>query len=141
MAKFNVFITGGLAPVPGNDYPLMRAQDIVLDPEKEDERLSDVLNNVIQKIIILEGKKPPYIGENGNWFIDGEDSGISASGTTITVDTELNAESQNPISNSAVTEQLNDFKVNCVFVNDELILYAGDADDDNTSNQEEIANG
>lgn len=29
------------------------------------------------------GENPPYIGENGNWFVNGEDTGVSATGAGI----------------------------------------------------------
>ena len=28
-------------------------------------------------------ENPPYIGENGNWFVNGEDTGVSATGAGI----------------------------------------------------------
>lgn len=48
----------------------------------------------------------PHIGENGNWFIGDEDTGVSAAGetTSITVDDKLNKESTNPIQNKTVAE-------------------------------------
>ncbi len=79
MAKFNVYVSNGLAPLPGNDYPLMQGKDIVLDRNNEDERLTDSWAKLIARIATLENKKPPYIGENGNWFIEDEDTGIPAS--------------------------------------------------------------
>ena len=38
----------------------------------------------------------PYIGENGNWYIKGEDSGISATGNSnVEVDGILKADTEN----------------------------------------------
>ena len=66
-------------------------------------------------LIGLKGDKgekgdTPYIGENGNWWIGDEDTGISASGgSNITVDSELSTESENPVQNKVITENFENY--------------------------------
>ena len=62
------------------------------------------------KDILLVGLKgdSPYIGKNGNWWIGDKDTGVSASGGSGEVDSELSTESENPVQNKVVTEALDD---------------------------------
>lgn len=63
------------------------------DPSFDSIDAEDYIN-ISQFVSEEVKKKSPYIGENGNWWIGEEDTGVQAGGSPVTIDTTLSQEGQ-----------------------------------------------
>ena len=73
-------ITDKFKPKGAGGYALIDAEDVEMP---DGSRLGDV------KIFNGEDGLTPYIGENGNWWIGEEDTGVQAAGQNGTAGTEI----------------------------------------------------